>query len=67
MMQLIRRYYRSDLPKCVQSVTEDRVEFDRGMEEQSTVRQADGGHPRADVHAEMWQLERPIHGPEIRG
>jgi hypothetical protein len=37
------------------------------MEEQFTVRQADAGHPRADFHADIWQLERPIYDPQIRG
>jgi len=46
---------------------ENRVEFDRGVEEESTVRQSDARHPRADFRADIWERERPIYDPETRG
>jgi len=34
---------------------------------ESTARQADACHPRADFRADIWERDRPIYNPETRG
>src|SRR5262249_59053601 len=65
MVQSIGSYYSASFPKRVDRAAKFSVKFDGGVNQESTLSQADDSHPRTDVYTYIWQLERSLYNPKV--